>query len=47
MNIDQISPSILHVTASSNIDVSEELKKEDTKTIAELIDDEKESENSR
>lgn len=46
MNIDQISPSILHVTASSNVDVSEELKKADTKTIAELIDEEKTTEDN-
>lgn len=41
MNIDQISPSILHVTASQNLDVSEDLKQEGSKTIAELLNEEK------
>lgn len=40
MNIDQISPSILHVTASDNLNIQDDLTKEATKTIAELINEE-------
>jgi hypothetical protein len=41
MNIDQISPSILHVTASSNLNIEDDLNKTSDKTIAELINEEK------
>lgn len=41
MNIDPIIPSILHVTACE-IDVTDDLNKISTKTIAELLDEEKE-----
>jgi len=39
MNIDQISPSILHVTAKENLNIEDDLNKESTKTISELIDE--------
>lgn len=41
MNIDQISPSILHITASENLDISDDLNKTSDKTIAELLNEEK------
>lgn len=41
MNIDQISPSILHVTASENLNIQDDLTKEATKTISQLIHEEK------
>jgi hypothetical protein len=44
MNIDQISPSVLHVTAKENLNIDDDLNKQATKTIAELIDDEKNNE---
>lgn len=40
MNIDQISPSILHVTAKQNLNIQDDLDKESTKTIDELINEE-------
>lgn len=43
MNIDQISPSILHVTAKENLNIEDDLTKESTKTISQLIDEEKEN----
>lgn len=42
MNIDQISPSILHVTAKENLNIEHDLAQESTKTINELIEDEEE-----
>lgn len=39
MNIDDITPSTLHVTAKENLHIEDDLNKEATKTIAELIDD--------
>lgn len=39
MDIDNISPSILHVTAKENLNIEDDLNKEPTKTIAELLDD--------
>lgn len=41
MNIDQISPSILHVTAKENLNIQDDLTKEATKSIAQLINEEK------
>jgi hypothetical protein len=41
MNIDQISPSILHVTAKENLNIEHDLTQQSDKTIAELIDEEK------
>ena len=41
MNIDQISPSILHITASTNLNIQDDLNKESTKTIDQLIHEEK------
>lgn len=41
MNIDQISPSILHITASANLNIQDDLNKESTKTIDQLIHEEK------
>jgi hypothetical protein len=41
MNIDQISPSILHVTAKENLHIEDDLANNNTKTIAELINEEK------
>ena len=40
MNIDQISPSILHVTAKQNLNIEDDLNKDATKTISELIHEE-------
>jgi hypothetical protein len=42
MNIDNISPSILHVTAKQNLHIEDDLNKEATKTIAELLHEEEE-----
>jgi hypothetical protein len=40
MNIDHfITPSILHVTASTILDVTEDLKAVETKTIGQLLSD--------
>lgn len=39
MNIDQIAPSILHVTATENLNIEHDLAQESTKTISELIDE--------
>lgn len=41
MNIDQISPSILHITAKENLNIENDLIKEATKSIAQLIHEEK------
>ncbi len=46
MNIDQISPSILHVAAKENLHIEDDLNKESTKTISELIDEEEQKEES-
>jgi hypothetical protein len=40
MNIDHISPSILHVTAKENLNIQDDLDKEGTKTISQLINEE-------
>ena len=37
MNIDPISPSILHVTAKSNLHIEDDLEATQTKSLAELI----------
>jgi hypothetical protein len=37
MNIDQITPSILHVSASEDLNIEKDLASEQTKTIAELL----------
>ena len=39
MNIDQISPSILHVTAKENLNIEQDLSKESDKTIAQLLNE--------
>lgn len=39
MNIDQISPSILHVTAKDNLDISDDLTADQTKTIGQLLEE--------
>jgi hypothetical protein len=39
MNIDNIIPSILHVTAKSEVDIENDLNSSQTKSIAELISD--------
>lgn len=39
MNIDHISPSTLHVTATENLNIQDDLAKEGTKTIAQLINE--------
>lgn len=44
MNIDQISPSILHVTAKENLHIEDDLNKTSTKTISELINEEEKDE---
>jgi hypothetical protein len=41
MNIDHISPSILHVTATENLNIEDDLLKESTKTIAQLLNEKK------
>lgn len=43
MNIDHISPSILHVTAKENLNIEDDLTKEGTKTISQLINEETET----
>lgn len=45
MNIDPIIPSVLHVVANSDVNISEDLLVEQTKSIGQLIEenDEKES----
>lgn len=44
MNSPDILPSILHVTAKENIDISADLLAVQTKTLAELITDNEEKE---
>ena len=39
MNIDNISPSILHITAKQNLNIEDDLTKESTKSIAQLIEE--------
>jgi hypothetical protein len=39
MNIDHISPSTLHITATENLNIQDDLAKEGTKTIAQLINE--------
>lgn len=41
MNIDNISPSILHITAKENLHIEDDLNKDATKTIAQLLEDDK------
>lgn len=41
MNIDHISPSILHVTATENLNIEDDLLQESTKTIAQLLNEKK------
>lgn len=38
MNIDHITPSILHIVAKENIDVTQDLLSNDGKSIAELLE---------
>ena len=45
MNIDNFSPSILHVTAKENLHIEDDLNKQSTKTIAELLHDKEAQEN--
>ena len=40
MNIDHISPSILHVTATENLNIQDDLTKQSDKTIAQLLNEE-------
>lgn len=40
MNIDHISPSILHVTATESLNIQDDLTKESDKTIAQLLNEE-------
>lgn len=41
MNIDQFIPSILKVTANENLNIEDDLKKDDsTKTLSQLINEE-------
>jgi hypothetical protein len=47
MNNPDILPSILHVTAKENIDISADLLATQTKTLAELITDNEEKEESK
>jgi hypothetical protein len=37
MNIDHITPSVLHVSASEDLNIEKDLISEQTKTIAELL----------
>jgi hypothetical protein len=46
MNIDNISPSTLHVTAKENLNIEDDLKAQPTKTIAELLDEKENEENN-
>jgi hypothetical protein len=46
MNIDNISPSTLHVTAKQNLNIEDDLKAQPTKTIAELLDEKENEENN-
>lgn len=39
-----VVPSILHVTASSNINIDEDLNAEENHTIAELLDEQEKTE---
>lgn len=39
MNIDPIIPSILHVTAKSNVDISKDLETPQEKTLGKLIEE--------
>lgn len=48
MEIDNIANSTLKVTASSNLDINNDLKKADSsKTLAELLNEEKEKESQK
>jgi hypothetical protein len=42
MNKDQITPSVLKVTAKENVDISKDLKAVQNKTISQLIQNEEE-----
>jgi hypothetical protein len=42
MNTDNIIPSILHVTAKTNLNIENDLLSEQTKTLAELIENNEE-----
>ena len=48
MNIDQISPSVLHVTAKSNLNIEQDLNSlQSDKTISQLILDEETKEEQK
>lgn len=47
MNIDPIAPSVLHVTAKENIDISADLLVPENKTIAQLLEDSSEKEENQ
>lgn len=47
MNIDQISPSILHVTAKENLNIEHDLTLQSDKTISQLIIDETKKEENQ
>ena len=47
MNTDNIIPSILHVTAKSNLNIEDDLLSEQTKTLAELIENNEEKNNEK
>lgn len=47
MNIDHISPSTLHVTAAENLNIEDDLLKESTKTIAQLLNEKKDKNNEQ
>lgn len=40
MNPENIAPSVLHVTASENLDISQDLLAQPSKTISELLNEE-------
>jgi hypothetical protein len=42
MNKDQLTPSVLKVTANENVDISNDLKAQQTKSISQLIQNEEE-----
>lgn len=46
MNIDPIIPSILDVVSKTDLNISDDLQSEQTKTIAELIEEHNEKEES-
>jgi hypothetical protein len=47
MNTDNIIPSILHVTAKTNLNIENDLLAEQTKTLAELIENNEETDKEK